>query len=124
MPSPEATGPEATGPGAAGPAVATPAPGAVGSIAVDHDGDVCRLSGTIDFTTARETLEAVSPLLESGRIRQVDFGGVARSNSAGLALMVEWLGVARRAGYPLEFVAVPDGLRQLAGVCQVDDLVL
>ena len=37
--------------------------------------------------------------------------------------MIEWLGVARRAGHPLAFAAVPDGLRQLAGVCQVEGLI-
>ena len=94
-----------------------------GGIAVSRDGDVCRLAGVIDFSSARAALERVEPLVARGEIRRIDLGGVTRSNSAGLALMIEWLAVARREGRPLEFVAVPDGLRQLAAVCQVDTLI-
>ena len=101
-----------------------PAPDArTPAVAIDRDGDVCRLAGRIDFGNARAALEAVSPLVERGEVSRIDLGGITRSNSAGLALMIEWLGVARRAGHPLAFAAVPDGLRQLAGVCQVEGLI-
>lgn len=53
----------------------------------------------------------------------IDLAGVTRSNSAGLALMIEWLALARKQGHEVTFRAVPDGLRQLAGVCQVDSLL-
>jgi len=92
-------------------------------VGVVHEGEHCRLEGSIDFGNAREVLEAVSPLVERGVARRIDLGGITRSNSVGLALMIEWLAVARRAGRPLEFVAVPEGLRQLADVCQVEGLI-
>ena len=99
--------------------------GSVGSegVTVRRDGDVCRVAGVIDFSSARATLERVEPLVARGEVRRIDLGGVTRSNSAGLALMIEWLAAARREGRPLEFVAVPEGLRQLAAVCQVDELI-
>ena len=89
------------------------------TVTVEQDGSVCRLAGVVDFDTARGALERVVPLIESGAIESVDFAGVTRSNSAGLALLVEWLGTARRAARPLAFTGVSEGLRQLAGVCQV-----
>jgi len=53
----------------------------------------------------------------------IDLDGVSDSNSAGLALMIEWLAIGRSAGNEVSFVRVPDGLMQLAGVCQVDGLI-
>jgi len=93
------------------------------SVSISHEGDVCRVAGTLDFDTAPEALEAVAPIVERGAVSRIDLGGVTRSNSAGLALMIEWLAVARRAGHALAFENVPEGLRQLAGVCQVDALI-
>ena len=115
MPSPDGAAPA--------PAVVTPPPDGPASVSIERDGDVCRVVGAIDFTTARETLEAVAPLVERGEVGRIDLGGVTRSNSAGLALMIEWLATARRAGRPLEYTGVPEGLSQLAGVCQVDGLL-
>jgi len=53
----------------------------------------------------------------------IDLSGVTRSNSAGLALLIEWLATARRSGHVVTFHHIPDALRQLAGVCQVDGLI-
>ena len=99
---------------------AAPATAGESSVSVERAGEVCRLSGVLDFDTARRALESVVPMIESGAISSVDLAGVTRSNSAGLALMVEWLATARRAERPLAFGGVSEGLRQLAGVCQVE----
>ena len=99
---------------------AAPAAADGSEVTVEQDGRVCRLAGVLDFDTARGVLERVVPMIESGAIERVDLAGVTRSNSAGLALLVEWLGTARRAGRPLAFNGVSEGLRQLAGVCQVE----
>ena len=102
---------------------AAPATAGESKVVVERAGEVCRIEGVLDFDTARRALESVVPLIESGAISSVDLGGVTRSNSAGLALMVEWLATARRAERPLAFSGVPDGLRQLAGVCQVERML-
>lgn len=86
------------------------------------DDDVCSLTGTIDFDTAPGCLDTVASYIDNHASLVIDLAGVTRSNSAGLALMVEWLAVARKQGHEVTFRAVPDGLQQLAGVCQVDSL--
>lgn len=87
------------------------------------DAPRCRVSGALDFTTARETLDAVSAHISNHSSLVVDLSGVSSSNSAGLALLIEWLAVGRRSGHVVSFHHIPDTLRQLAGVCQVDGLI-
>ena len=88
----------------------------------ERDGRV-EVGGRLDFTTAREVLGRVAGTIERAPSTTVDLAGVTGANSAGLALLVEWLGVARRAGHEVRFAHVPEGLRQLARVCQVDALL-
>lgn len=91
--------------------------------AVEHNGDRCVVSGTLDFTTARAALESLSALLKGTSQLHVDMGGVIRCNSAALSLMIELTGMARRQGTVITFSDVPDGLMQLAKVCQVDGYI-
>ncbi|MCK5923213.1 MAG: STAS domain-containing protein [Methylococcales bacterium] len=90
---------------------------------ISRSGDTLSIAGVLDFTTASEVLEAVTPAIRDTESLTVDLGGVSSSNSAALALMVEWLGLARRNQHSVRFQAVPDGIRQLAVVCQVDSLI-
>jgi len=91
------------------------------SVAID--GEVLSLSGALDFNTARQILEKVQAKLVQGGPGIIDLGGVNSTNSAGLAVMVEWLSVARREGHEIKFRNVPSGLKELAKVCQVDELL-
>ena len=90
---------------------------------VTIDGGVCSVVGVLDFTTANSALESVQDLIESNPSLEINLAGVTQANSAGLALMIEWLAVARRDNHVVTFSHIPDGLQQLADVCQVDDLI-
>ncbi|MFK8080830.1 MAG: lipid asymmetry maintenance protein MlaB [Granulosicoccus sp.] len=83
----------------------------------------CLITGTLDFNTAREVLDSVTPYIAEHATLDIDLSGVTRANSAGLALLIEWLATARRVDHVVTFHHIPDGLRQLAGVCQVDGLI-
>lgn len=89
------------------------------------DGGVprCVIEGVLDFTTASSALEKVSVFIPEHAALDIDLAGVTRANSAALALMIEWLATARRANSEVTFHHIPDGLRQLAVVCQVDGLI-
>lgn len=78
------------------------------------------VSGTLDFTTARQALERIAPLVQSHQHLDLGFGKVTRSNSAALSLLIELKGLARRAGHQVSFSNIPEGLHQLAVVCEVD----
>jgi phospholipid transport system transporter-binding protein len=92
------------------------------SVAVDGQGG-CEISGVLDFETAVVVLNPVLEAIRASEALHIDFSGVSNSNSAGLALMVEWLGEARHLNHQLTFKSVPDSLQQLATVCQVDTLI-
>ncbi len=83
----------------------------------------CVIQGVLDFTTATQTLEQVAAHIADNKMLDIDLSGVTSANSAGLALLIEWLALARGTGHEVTFHHIPDGLRQLAGVCQVDGLI-
>ncbi len=91
-------------------------------------GDTISLSGSLDFGTAKQALEAVNqqiaaaPVGDSGA-RIIDLAGITHSNSAGLALLIEWLAEAQRTGRQISFANIPDSLHQISAVCQVDSLI-
>ena len=90
---------------------------------VEHSGDTVSVSGVLDFVSASEALESVSAHIRANDALNIDLSGVIESNSAGLALLIEWVSVARRGGHTVTFRHIPDSLVQLAGVCQVDGLI-
>ena len=53
----------------------------------------------------------------------VDLGGVGASDSAGLALLIEWLRVARQGGQAIRFANVPAQIEALARISEVEDLL-
>lgn len=95
------------------------------SISLDSSGDTpcCRVGGILDFNTASEALDSVGAMVSAHSALDIDLSGVTQSNSAGLALLIEWLAMARRSEHTVTFHHIPDGLCQLAGVCQVDGLI-
>lgn len=90
---------------------------------VKCDGGVCRIAGPIHFHTATKLLSEVDNLIRQHATLTIDLSGVSQCNSVGLALIIEWLAIARREKHSVTFNHIPDSLRQLAGVCQVDGLI-
>jgi len=54
---------------------------------------------------------------------EVDLGGVTHADSAGLALLVSWLAHAQAAQVRLAFRGVPDRLRAIARISEVEGLL-
>lgn len=81
------------------------------------------ISGELVFATV-PTLLAQGPKLFNGqREVAIDFGGVTRADSAGLALMLEWLEECRDAGRSLQYRRVPQSLLDIARVSNVSELL-
>jgi phospholipid transport system transporter-binding protein len=53
----------------------------------------------------------------------IDLGAVDRADSAGLALLVDWVAAARASGRELHFEGLSPALRALARLSDVEDLV-
>lgn len=85
-----------------------------------------RVSGVLDAVTVpgllRESMQRMSAT--SGAELQIDLGGVKESDSAGLALVLEWLRQARHRNQKIRFANVPRQIAALAKISEVDALIL
>jgi len=82
-----------------------------------------RVSGVLDASTAREVLEGSEARFEQFAGLDIDLGGVGESDSAGLALLIEWLRLARQWQKEIRFENVPAQIEALARISEVEDLI-
>ena len=82
-----------------------------------------RLSGVLDASTVVDVLEQSEERFANERELVVDLSGVGESDSAGLALLIEWLRTARNRGQRIEFVNTPGQINALARISEVEDLL-
>jgi phospholipid transport system transporter-binding protein len=88
------------------------------------DSDRARVIGSLHFTTVSALLAAGVAAINAGRAAVIDLAGVTASDSAGLALLIEWLSVAKVASRSLRFENIPSQLQQLARLSEVEELLL
>jgi phospholipid transport system transporter-binding protein len=81
------------------------------------------VDGVLDFGTAAPALQAMRAALAGGQVARLDLAGVSRSDSAGLACVIAALAEASRQGHGLQVVHMPAGMRALATVCEVEQLL-
>ena len=82
-----------------------------------------RVTGALQFTTVRGLLDAGSAAITGGTADVIDLAGVTASDSSGLALLIEWLSVAKAAGRALRYENLPSQLHQLARLSEVEELL-
>jgi len=78
------------------------------------------LSGALDFDTVPEAWRLLRPLVRQPGEVTLSLKGVERANSAALGLLLEAEELARRAGCRLVLRDVPEKLRDLASVTNLD----
>jgi phospholipid transport system transporter-binding protein len=89
---------------------------------VTDDGQV-RITGPLEFATAGQLLESSGDMFTGHDSLLVDLSGVSSVDSAGLALLIEWLRLARQCNCAIRFAAVPDKLLAIAKLSGVDDII-
>jgi phospholipid transport system transporter-binding protein len=83
-----------------------------------------RASGELDFATAAEALHAGLAQLATGRDWTIDLAGVTAGDSAGLAVLVEWLSATHARGARLVFAGMPPQMLAIARISDLDGLLL
>ncbi|MDH5516637.1 MAG: STAS domain-containing protein [Gammaproteobacteria bacterium] len=83
------------------------------------DGEV-RIEGVLDFNTVNLVKKQTIGLFNDSSDIQFDLSAVSQSNSAALALLLEWLKAAQKNHISLSFSNLPDHLRQLASVYGIE----
>ena len=86
-------------------------------------GEHARVVGLLEFTTVAALLPLGSAAIYEDRAPVIDLAAVTGSDSAGLALLIEWLSVAKAAGRSLRYENIPSQLHQLAGLSEIDSLI-
>ncbi len=81
------------------------------------------LAGELSWQTVPELLRRAELRFEPQAGLVIDLAQVERSDSAGLALLTEWLRQARRQGARLSFANLPEQMRSLARVSGVLDIL-
>lgn len=82
-----------------------------------------RVSGVLNAATVTHILAQSRERFQGLSRVEVDFGAVTESDSSGLALLLEWLRLARKAGRQVHFDNVPEQIMALARISEVDDLL-
>jgi phospholipid transport system transporter-binding protein len=100
----------------------TPVPGEFRLVAL-ADGRL-GASGPLTFATARGARLAGLEVLRAGaQALQIDCAGITASDSAGLAVLLDWLAAAKLAGRKLRLLGLPEGLLALGRISEVEPLL-
>jgi phospholipid transport system transporter-binding protein len=83
-----------------------------------------RVTGELSFATVGALLRESGDAFDSASAVDIDLSGVKHSDSAGLALLIEWLRLAKLAGKKLSYSNLPPQLLAIAQMSDVDDLLV
>jgi phospholipid transport system transporter-binding protein len=83
------------------------------------------LTGELTFASAREARQLGVLVLEGSRAERIviDCGGVTRADSAGLAVLLDWLAWGRRKSRAISLENLPASLVAIARISEVDGLL-
>jgi phospholipid transport system transporter-binding protein len=81
--------------------------------------------GELTFATAREARQAGLQVFEASgaRVFTLDCSSVSRADSAGLAVLLDWLAWGRRHSRPVKLENLPESLIAIARISEVDELL-
>ncbi len=82
-----------------------------------------RIVGPLDFATVSALLPLGAAAIKQGQVAVIDLVGVTATDSAGLALLIEWLSVAVTAHQKLHYENIPMQIHDLARLSEVDALL-
>lgn len=91
------------------------------TLQVTAGGD-CTITGDLSFATVADLHEQALGLFAGNQPRIVDMQTVARVDSAGVALMLDWIRRSRARRQTLTFRNVPQQMISIAELCGVGHL--
>lgn len=82
-----------------------------------------RVEGQLNFATVTRALETSRGLFAKEQAIRLDLSGVTATDSAGLALLVEWVIRARQGKCQLTYSHVPQQILAIARISDVDTML-
>ncbi|MCW9012656.1 MAG: STAS domain-containing protein [Gammaproteobacteria bacterium] len=83
-----------------------------------QDGQL-KLAGVLDFHSVADLLKGDQSWLQGDQI-SIDLTEITQTNSAGLALLLEWMKMAQQKGLQIKYHSVPEQLLVIARAYGVD----
>lgn len=81
------------------------------------------LTGEMSFATVERILQASEEPFEQHTRIEVDLSGVEHADSAGLALLLEWITWANHTVREIRFTHMPERILAIAKTTEVDNLL-
>lgn len=89
----------------------------------DVGGGRFRVVGRLGFDTVTQALDASHKLFAEYHAIQLDLSGVTAADSAGVALLIEWVSRARHSKCVLHFRHVPEQVMAIARISDVENML-
>lgn len=80
------------------------------------------VTGVLDAATVGAVLKRSALLFADFPTLQIDLAGVKESDSSGLALLIEWLRLAKQKRQQIRFQNMPHQIDALARISEVEEL--
>jgi phospholipid transport system transporter-binding protein len=85
------------------------------------------LRGALTFATARAVHEqgrrVILAASAGDAALEFDCRGLTQTDSAGVAVLINWLALAKRRGRRLKYFGISEGVRAIARISEVDELL-
>jgi len=81
------------------------------------------LSGRMTFDTADDILRKSEDLFEPHTLLEIDLSGITHTDSAGLALLLEWITWANHTVREIRFEGMPEKINAIARTTEVESLL-
>ena len=85
--------------------------------------DRLEAQGDLSYATAARALQAGLALIPHGGTCTIDLSRVNEADSAGLAVLVEWLATARARKATVHYVGIPTQILAVAQISDLDDIL-
>lgn len=89
----------------------------------DLGGGKFEISGDMSFETAEQILRASQKAFRQYEDVSVDMSAVEKADSAGLALLLEWMSWARQGIANIDFVEIPVSVLAIAHAAELGDII-
>jgi phospholipid transport system transporter-binding protein len=81
------------------------------------------LSGDASFQTAETILRASEKVFAGHSNLEVNLAAVEETDSAGLALLLEWISRAANTGSEIRFADIPEKIKAIAVTAEINELL-
>ena len=81
------------------------------------------LSGEVSFQTAETILRASEKLFSGHDNIEIDLAGVGKTDSAGLALLLEWISRSEKSSTEIRFAEIPEKIHGIAVTAEISELL-